>query len=334
MSTQSFLRVLVCFLVISGPVVSVTLGGTGAQDAYSVEEKHMVGQFYWRNVLGYRSDPSELEIEHIVAAIGEIPLHVKYLQSQEVTHEERVAYFKRLGEFVYGKVILHDLTEYPGLIRWSADPLKTAEIKPGKISPAITFVTVYFQEIKRDGSTSALSRRLATRDTRRPRVFVSGEDIEWRSILKMKLEPAPQEMLCPKCRRPMHFRWRFCPYDATALRDGARNTTEKRTATTEATEPLSQLKSNRQRAGSQLTVVVTTPLLQVFSLKEYDLTVTISGPTTRTKTEKSIATATAKSFVFSGIPVGKYTITATYGKKAVKKKVNVSGDTYEFQITF
>lgn len=87
-------------------------------------------------------------------------------------------------------------------------------------------------------------------------------------------------------------------------------------------------------ATCSLTVVVTTPLLQIFSLKEHDLTVTVSGPVSRTKTEKSVDTAMAKSFVFSGIPEGEYTITATYGKKRVSKKVKVSGDMYELQMTF
>lgn len=106
---------------------------------------------------------------------------------------------------------------------------------------------------------------------------------------------------------------------------------------TESSISVSQPKSRDKRqeqASCSLTVVVTTPLLQVFSLKEHDLTVSIDGPVSRTRIEKSVATAMAKSFVFGGVPKGEYTITAKYGKKTIKKKVNVSGDTYEFQMTF
>ena len=81
-------------------------------------------------------------------------------------------------------------------------------------------------------------------------------------------------------------------------------------------------------------MVVTTPLRAVFSLAKSDLTVTVRGPVTRTQTMKGVPTATPKSFVFDQMPAGRYMIRAQYGQKETAKTANVSGNTYELQLTF
>lgn len=84
------------------------------------------------------------------------------------------------------------------------------------------------------------------------------------------------------------------------------------------------------RANGSLELVVTTPLLQVFSLGTETLQVTIDGPVRRTETVAGATTATPYVIAFPDIPQGTYQVTATYGNTTLTRTVTVgSGETLE-----
>jgi len=95
-----------------------------------------------------------------------------------------------------------------------------------------------------------------------------------------------------------------------------------------------EIKTPSKAKTANLTLVVITPLSSVFSLKKHDLTVTIKGPTSKSKTFENVGTAKPVPVYFYNIPEGHYKVTAKYGSKKISKEINVSGDTLDLQMTF
>ncbi|MBU4228113.1 hypothetical protein KJ987_07670, partial [bacterium] len=85
---------------------------------------------------------------------------------------------------------------------------------------------------------------------------------------------------------------------------------------------------------ANLSMVIITSLTSVFSLATHDLIVTIDGPVYQSQTFKDVGTAAPVTVYFYNIPEGHYEVTAKYGSKTISKEINVSGDTYEFQMIF
>lgn len=83
-----------------------------------------------------------------------------------------------------------------------------------------------------------------------------------------------------------------------------------------------------------LRMVVTTTLTSVFSNATHDLIVTIEGPVYQSQTFEDVGNAKPVAVYFYNIPEGHYEVTANYASKTISKEINVSGDTYEFQMIF
>jgi len=142
--------------------------------------------------------------------------------------------------------------------------------------------------------------------------------------------------ICNKCTSILDGDWRFCPYCGTSrLGDTAfdRISTPLYLDSSRSVTSESQLKKKSLDKAS-LAVVVTTPLVGVYSLSKNDLVLSLDGPVHQEQKKSSVNTATANTFTFKHIPEGIYILRAKYGKKKLEKSVSVQGHTMEVQMVF